>query len=400
VAALVFGIGADRDEDRDAACLLPIAGQPLIEYQLRAVHAAGAKHLLLLTSRMPPALLRSLNGLQRAGIDVDIVQTAAEAADHVHPQERVIILASGTVAAPVLIADLLVAGEPRLITFAGDYRDSATERIDAHECWAGVAVLSGDMIRQTAAALGEWDFCSTLLRRAVQMNVTRAPLDIDARPTPLIAQIRQPDDARQFDRQLIANAPPVHSGMLDQFIWSPLTILALPVLLRRCVDPAWFSALSGLLTLLTLAIAVFGVWRATPAAAATLFLLAGFATLVASRLRTLSLQAAGRLRRLSQARMATGGAALLLITRQMLDYGFNWGYFVLSMWTLVEMVRLSQIDPWFTARNDLPFWRATPDMAALIMLIAVCAKLPLIGLEVMTVYTVITSLILLHPKRS
>ncbi len=400
LSALIFGVTGESDAFNDAAWLLPIAGQPLVEYQLRLAHAAGAAHILLLTDHLPAELQSSLAQLAISGIRIEIVRTPGEAADHIHPDEDVLIVAAGVVAEPALLFELGRVGEQRLITLAETPESAAFERIDAVTHWSGFACVSGDVLRKTAAELGEWDFCATLLRRAVQAGIPRDQLDCAAPHAPLIARVLDAGDARAFDRLLIARERPAHSGMLEQFIWNPIARLSLPLLLRKRAEPGWFLAIMGLFSVVALGSAVFGTWREPPVVALVLFLLAGFAGTVARRLLALSLQDASRLNWLHRARILIGGIALVLITRQMLDYGYSWGCMVLSLWTLVEMARLGQIDPWFAGRLDLPFWRATPDGVALIMLVSLQAKNPLIGLDAMTAYTAITSLILIRIRSS
>jgi len=400
VAALIFGETEQNEAIAGSRSPYAVAGQPLVEYQLRLAHAAGATHILLYTDRLTADVQTVLTRLERGGIRVDIVQNAADAGDRIHPDELVLIIAAGVVVAPGVSTTLVERGTPCLLTLKADAGVGRSERINAVECWAGVACVAGGLVRTTAAELGEWDFCSTLLRRAVQSNVPHECIDSTVEAAPLIAHVGDASDARAFDLGLIAGQVLPQSGMLDQFVWSPIASLLLPFLLRRGIDSCWFSAALGFLTLLTLAISFFGTWPTAPEFALLLFLSAGCVGVIARRLGSLSLHSMVRLEGLSKARIVIGGIALLFITRQMLEHGANWGYLVLSIWTVIEMVRLSQADPWFTSDHDLPMWRATPDTVAMVMIIALQAKFPLIGLGVTAAYAVVTSFILIRYKRS
>src|SRR3546814_14345702 len=65
---------------------------------------------------------------------------------------------------------LLVAKSPALLTRVDHLADDRFERIDADSRWAGLALLDGGTLRQTAAMLQDWDLQSTLLRRVVQAH--------------------------------------------------------------------------------------------------------------------------------------------------------------------------------------------------------------------------------------
>src|SRR3546814_13407690 len=68
------------------------------------------------------------------------------------------------------IERLLEAEAPALLTMADHLADDRFERIDADSRWAGLALLDGGTLRQTAAMLQDWDLQSTLLRRVVQAH--------------------------------------------------------------------------------------------------------------------------------------------------------------------------------------------------------------------------------------
>jgi hypothetical protein len=396
VAALIIAEIDDGASDGTIVSLLPVAGQSLIEYQLRSAHVAGAQHILLYAERLPASLLAMLDSLARDSIKVDFVRTAAEARDHIHPEEHVLIIRAGVVAETAFLRELVQLDGQRLIVVPDTAAHEHFERIDAACRWSGLALLSGTLVRETIAGLGDWELGSTLLRQAVQNGVAKERIDLTAEDAPLLADIADHHMAAAYDKALVRRGNANFGGSVERFIWNPAATLMLPLFLRYSVDPTWFSAILGLCSLLTLASAFMN----EPILALCLFIISGFSVICAQRLRGVCLHDAGRLGWLTQLRIVIGGMALIIIIKQLVDYGFGWGYLLLSIWTLVEMFRLSFIDPWFAGKQGQPFWRATPDTMAVILLIAFEFKYPLIGLEVITGYALISGFILTRPQHS
>ena len=62
--------------DAPARTLLPVAGQTLIEYQVRIARACGAAHIVVLVDRIPGALVSAFDRLRADGMDVDVARDA------------------------------------------------------------------------------------------------------------------------------------------------------------------------------------------------------------------------------------------------------------------------------------------------------------------------------------
>ena len=154
---------------------LPFLGRTLIEHQVSQARAAGADHVVVLIERMPAALLAALDRLRRDGIALDVARVAADAADRFHPDEQVVLIGDGVIASQPLIDRLASSPAPAL---AVTQQAGGFERLDASGWWAGLALVDGATVRETAALPGEWDAESTLVRRAVQGGALR----IDAGP--------------------------------------------------------------------------------------------------------------------------------------------------------------------------------------------------------------------------
>ncbi len=220
---------ASEDADQvDLAACLPVAGMTLLEYQIRQARSAGAGHIVVLASRMPQALVTALDRLARDKITPDIARSARDAADRIHPEESLLVMADGIFAPPDVIAHVAGSLQPLLLT-----RDAegagAFERIDGSAHWTGLALLDGGMLRETASLLGDWALGPTLLRIAVQRAVMRDHLS--AAETDHVLHLAGEGDAIVANR-LLASVPVGEGGWINR-IYGALGKLALPPLMNR-----------------------------------------------------------------------------------------------------------------------------------------------------------------------
>ena len=172
LAALISAI-RDAEDGSGLVGTLPVAGRTLIERQARLAAQAGAERVVLLVERLPAGLTGAIDRLRRDGIPIDVARSAGDAADRFHPDERVLVFADGAMAGADAIRRLVGGPAPALLTLSEAVPPGAFERIDVGARWAGLALVSGDMLRKTVAMLGDWDLHSTLLRRAVGGSARR-----------------------------------------------------------------------------------------------------------------------------------------------------------------------------------------------------------------------------------
>ncbi len=172
LAALISAI-RDAEDGSGLVGTLSVAGRTLIERQARLAAQAGAARVVLLVERLPAGLTGAIDRLRRDGIAIDVARSTGDAADRFHPDERVLVFADGAMAGADAIGRLVGSPAPALLTLGEAAPPGAFERIDARARWAGLALVSGDMLRKTVAMLGDWDLHSTLLRRAVGGSARR-----------------------------------------------------------------------------------------------------------------------------------------------------------------------------------------------------------------------------------
>lgn len=159
-----------------ASCLI-VGGLTLLERQARTLRRLGCDRLLLVGA--PPLTL--------VPEDVDVVTLPAFSAA-MREGGLAVILAPGLVIDErVLVSLLSVDTAAGAILVTADARTSI-ERMDAATLAAGAMVLQATMIADTVAALGEWDFHSTLIRlAAADLAVVRVAMEA----TPLYAPERR-----------------------------------------------------------------------------------------------------------------------------------------------------------------------------------------------------------------
>lgn len=395
VAALIFA--PQTDVDTVPAPQIRVVGQSVLEYQVRTAHRAGAQHILIFAERISPDILAAGDRLARDNIKVEIVRTAEEAGDHLHPDELTIITAANVVAEPAVYHGLVQKEEVCILALRDAAGLETLDRIDGFTRWSGLALVSGSLVRQTARTVGEWDFAGTLLRQALQSGVGLEILDQRHSDAPLIAIVQDQDTAALVNKSLLHDDQDVpFAGLIDYYLWTPLSSLLMPILLRGSAEPNIWVALVALLNLLMLV----SVWLAPMIVPMILFVVAALVTRIAQRLVHISLRNAKLLDIVNAGRVIVGGISLVIIARRLVDYGIGWGYYILAVWLLVEMSRLAIVDPWFAGKRGLPVWRATPDAVALGLIVGHLTDFDVLSLELMIAYAIASSGILKMPRRS
>src|SRR3546814_8343509 len=96
LAGLIFATDDADDRPDKLAATLPFGGGTLLEYQARLLIAAGAAQLLVAVTRLTPELIGAVNRIG-GRVPIDLVRSASEAAEKVHPPARIIVVADGLV---------------------------------------------------------------------------------------------------------------------------------------------------------------------------------------------------------------------------------------------------------------------------------------------------------------
>ncbi|MFM8542461.1 MAG: hypothetical protein ACKOAM_04330 [Chakrabartia sp.] len=180
LAALIL---AEIEEETGAAgqpLLLTLGAQTLLERLADQARRVGCRHIVLCAGPLPTALVHALDRLKARGLTISLARSPGEAADHLHPDENVLVFSGAAILRDEDLTALIYRAVPTLLTIPESWARDRFERIDAVDNWAGVAILPASQIRHTVAMLGEWSFAPTLIRRAIQQGVSREPLALVA----------------------------------------------------------------------------------------------------------------------------------------------------------------------------------------------------------------------------
>jgi hypothetical protein len=259
LAALIAAYQTAEAPEGALRATLPLAGRTLLERQARLAAAAGADPIVILVERLPPDLLAAIDRMRTEGIAAIVARTVDEAAASIDPSTRLLLFADGLVADHAHIARLTAAGGPALLTVPDHMGDERFERIDSQSLWAGLALIDGQMLRQTAAMLGEWDLQSTLLRHAVQSGARQFALRGEASDDRLtIAETAE--DLVQAQALIVQSASAARGGWISRFLLRPAEQLLTRLLMPAAVTPNWLYVGAASLTALA-AILFGGDWR-------------------------------------------------------------------------------------------------------------------------------------------
>jgi hypothetical protein len=223
-------------DDTGLRATLTVAGRTLVERQIRLALAAGAKPIVVVVERVTAALSAALDGLRAEGVAIVLARSAEEAAEAVHSSDRVLLVGDGLVAPEAVIARL-VAVDGFAVLVVPDLRvDDRYERIDAQSRWAGLALIDGQLLKQTASMLQDWDLQSTLLRRAVQAGARQISVRGEAEDElPLVAETSE--DLLELEARIVAGAHVRRKDWVSRYWLGPLERLATRALMPTAVTP-------------------------------------------------------------------------------------------------------------------------------------------------------------------
>lgn len=312
-------IAAYQEDDQGGLrALLPLAGQTLLDYQVRCAAAIGANPIVVLVERIPPNLNEAFDRLRADGVPVVAVSQATEAAQRFEPSAMVLLLGDGVVPTPELIGQIAEEGEPAIATLPDDGEHDQFERVDAQARWGGVALVEGHLLASTAAMLGDWDLQSTLLRRALQDGAIRIPLDRET-GEPLL--VDGADQLAGFEHGMVSASRGARRDFASRYLFAPVEDFATEQLMGRPVRPEWLVWTALALTILGAA-AFLGGW---PGAAAAALLISAPLDLIAARLATLRLRPLPAKMPSRRLLWPAAGLALLALGWSEMKSGSGWG---------------------------------------------------------------------------
>jgi hypothetical protein len=321
---------------------LPLAGRTLIEYQAGLAIGAGAGHVVVLVERVPASLAQAIDRLRRQGTRIEIARSVADAADRFHPDERILLIADGAIAAQAAVDALAIPDGPALLALPDSQEYAMFERIDAQHRWAGFAMLARTSLEATAQMLGDWDLSSTLLRRLVQGEAAR----IDAldpggdRPVPPPVLAIGPSAIGAIEASMLQRSHPGEGNWTELYLHRLVAGPLVAPLVARQIDHTHVGLA-----------AVAVAWTAAVLAALRLFwvaalLLPAAATIASAARRMARIWSTAPVEQplLNLARYGAGLAVLILLTRLVAAEG-GWGWWLVAALLPMALAGLGALDP-------------------------------------------------------
>jgi hypothetical protein len=361
--ALAALISAYRhiDDSEALRATLPLVGGTVIEHQARQAIRAGAAHVVILVERLPAALTAAIDALRRDGITVEIARSVSDAADRLHPDERLLVMADGCVVAQASADRLAAADAPTLLTLSDERGRDAFERIDSATRWAGMMLIDGVRLRATVGMLGDWDLESTLLRRTVQEGAARLSVfatEEGAIPAGLPIMAENEASLADLEKHLVAASRRRAASWPGRYLFAPIEEPAAHLLLKRVPEPEWVGALAALLALLALPFAATE-WR-WPALVA--LLLSGPVAAIAERLAAVRITSIRRRKLFGTVRAGAAAGAFLALAASLEPQG-GWGWWLTASVAIATMLALRverRMAAQVTGRGG-PVWLASLD---------------------------------------
>lgn len=258
--ALLSFASADLPGEGGKALEHRFAGERVIDRQLGLLGESGHSRIIIHADPADGVARRLWNERRGGALDLIFATSGGDVVAALEGVEQLTLVAHGTLWQPELMTAVLEHG-PLIATHFSAAPRPGFERIDADANWSGLALLPGQMARDTARTLGEWDLQSTLLRKAVQAGMPRMPA-----PPELVGSASEKADVERFVALRFASA-----GTPDDQILTPPArglFSALPRVIAERIDNAklWLAAAAGALGASALGLAYFlpGLWAYAP----------------------------------------------------------------------------------------------------------------------------------------
>jgi hypothetical protein len=383
LAALIAAV-REAEDGSGLVGTLPVAGRTLIERQARLASRAGARHVVLLIERLPAGLTGAIDRLRRDGIAIEVARSAGDAADRFHPDERVLVFADGALAGGDAIGRLVAGPAPAMLTIGESGPAGPFERIDAGARWAGLVLVSGDMLRKTVAMLGDWDLHSTLLRRAVGISARRIDIaDGSGLGDPFPAMMVRSRGGAQAATEASFAVDRETEGWPGRVIYGPLARLFAGAVLDRPLESRWLRWAGGATALL----AVPALGRGWLAAGLSLLVVAALIDATGRLLAALRLSPASPEDRVALARAGLMAIGLLCFAwhRSM----GNPAPMVLGVAIIAVMAAMARERLVLRLLGDgarAPAWGADVDALTLLFVPFALAQQTLVGLAALGLY--------------
>lgn len=231
--ALICGYHDSTGAGEGLRATLPIAGRTLAERQARLAMSAGAGAVLVLAGERADQLAPAAARLRADGIETRVAASAGEAARAVQASDLLLLVGDGFLAGEEDARRIIEADGFALLTVADHLVDERFERVDGDSRWAGLALVDGQLLKHTAAILQDWDFQSTLLRRAVQEGARQ----LRAQDEPALIAAARGSDLEELQSRILESTGGFQRDWVSRFLLAPIETFATRRLMERNVAP-------------------------------------------------------------------------------------------------------------------------------------------------------------------
>lgn len=334
---------------------MPVGGRTLLEYQAYVARGAGADGFVVYAERVTPELRHTIERLGHAGFRIKLTQSVLEMIDHIHPTDRLLMIADGVVASADIVERTISCTGEAIATIADIPANVAFERLDGKARWAGLAVLEGGRVGAIRSMPEDWDVQSTLLRSAVQIGTAQLPVDDMIAPAgdSVLHQVEDQDALADVD-QCLLHRHRFETGRgdwVERRLFGPLGRLIGPVLFRYGIAGTWLEL--GAILFHLLAIGFF--LQSRPGLGLLLLAVAGPFHALGQMLGTIRGERSPVFRLAANTRTVLDVGVILALAWGLFAAGEGWGQLVLAAWVVQHGLYLKLIAPAAVAESG---WRS------------------------------------------
>ncbi len=229
----LLSVAGDHVGPADATAAIPgLNASPgtLLEHQVNTLARAGVRRFLVEVENVDGALLALADRCRERAQTMEFVRTGADIQRFVQTGDRIWVQSGALYVQYALLDALLKIPENFVATLDGREENSAFERIDLNTRWAGISVVGPDTIAALRDLPADWSIISSLLRHAVQTNITQKPLPQKHVNEGSLTIIRGLQDFAALNRQIMVKRISGLNGLVERRVFGPVSAWMAPII--------------------------------------------------------------------------------------------------------------------------------------------------------------------------
>ncbi len=208
LVALLSSIEPVAGQTDQSRAHLSVAGQTVLERQVRLALALGCERVICLAQGLPRVLLAVQHLVEREGKRFHAIAGARALAGLVTVADEVVAIADGLLLDPALATWHLAQGRNILALPVKPAIEAGHERIDREHAWAGAFRVPAGDVERLSELPADVDTMSALMRIALQRGRPVVELSAETLADGRIAIIASGEAARNAARRIIDAALP------------------------------------------------------------------------------------------------------------------------------------------------------------------------------------------------